>query len=179
MTSDRNPTTPAFSAEDIARWERAPLAEVIKYVVGVYHVPTRMELDRLVGLLAEAKDAYGSAYPELGRIQEHYLHLVDDLKAHFSTEEKTLFPALLAPQSAAMAAEPVEALDPMRFMRAEHDSAFELLENIRILTGDYTVPSGAPDLIQSLYKGFADLEDSLHRHIYLENHVIFQRVLMG
>lgn len=177
MTSDRNPTTPAFRAEDIARWERAPLSEVIKYVVGVYHVPTRLELDRLSSVLMEVEAAWGQTYPELSRIREHYLHLVEDLKAHFTSEERTLFPALLAPQSASLAAEPAEALDPLRFMRAEHDSAFELLENIRILTQDYTPPPGAPEDMRALYRGFADLEDSLHRHIYLENHVIFQRAL--
>lgn len=177
MKLDRNPETPAFTAEDIARWERAPLAEVVKYVVGVYHVPTRLEMDRLQEELQELVQAHGDTFPELERIRVHFVHLVEDLRGHFTMEEKVLFPALLAPLSAQVAAEPEEHLEPMRLMRAEHDAAFELLENIRILTSDYSTPTGAPERITRLFEAMAALEDNLHRHIYLENHIIFRRAI--
>jgi regulator of cell morphogenesis and NO signaling len=55
----------------------------------------------------------------------------------------------------------------------------ELFLNIRMLTDDYTVPRDASPAMRSLYLGLRDLEDDLHVHLYLENHLLYPRALPG
>jgi regulator of cell morphogenesis and NO signaling len=62
-------------------------------------------------------------------------------------------------------------------MESEHDEAAGALAEMRRLTGGYQLPEGACTTFRGLYHGLAELEDDLHRHIHLENHVLFPRAL--
>jgi len=44
---------------------------------------------------------------------------------------------------------------------------------MREITSDYTLPEGACPSFTALYAGLEDLEKDLHRHIHLENNVLF------
>jgi regulator of cell morphogenesis and NO signaling len=62
-------------------------------------------------------------------------------------------------------------------MLAEHDLVGELLHRIRDLSRDFALPEGACGSYQSLFMGLADLEADLHRHIHLENNVLFPKAV--
>ncbi len=68
----------------------------------------------------------------------------------------------------------------------EHDAAGDILRNMREITKDYAVPENACPSFQALYFGLEELEKDLHRHIHLENNVLFpdavkleQKVIFG
>ena len=67
--------------------------------------------------------------------------------------------------------------NPVRVLIREHDSAGENLKKIRETTGDYVTPPDACTSYQALYRTLRALEEDLHYHIYLENHVLFPRAL--
>jgi len=58
-------------------------------------------------------------------------------------------------------------------MMADHEEDGERLRLMREITGDYTLPEGACPSFTALYAGLQDLERDLHRHIHLENNVLF------
>jgi regulator of cell morphogenesis and NO signaling len=58
-------------------------------------------------------------------------------------------------------------------MMSEHDADGERLRKMRDLTNDYTLPEGACPSYTALFAGLEDLERDLHRHIHLENNVLF------
>ena len=53
------------------------------------------------------------------------------------------------------------------------------LRRLRELTNAYEVPAEACNTWRALWHGLAALEESLHRHIHLENNILFPRALAG
>lgn len=155
------------ASDILSSWESAPLPALVSHIVDAYHRPSRrmlMEAERLHG---EALAAHGAEVPVLEQMAPHLKALAADLQEHFRWEEQSLFPALLAKdtgrtQETALAEE-------------EHAAAEELLVNLRTVTSDYTAGEGAPEAVKALMGILAELESSLHRHIYLETHVLFAR----
>ena len=57
----------------------------------------------------------------------------------------------------------------------EHDTAGEILSNIRRLSSNFAVPPDGCISFQTLYEAMAALERDLHQHIHLENNILFPR----
>jgi len=55
----------------------------------------------------------------------------------------------------------------------EHDLDGDRLRKMREITKDYKLPDGACPSFTALYAGLEELELDLHRHIHLENNVLF------
>jgi regulator of cell morphogenesis and NO signaling len=61
---------------------------------------------------------------------------------------------------------------PIQRMTAEHEDAEELLRVIRSLTSAFQPPV-APPGFHALYQGLEEFERDFHRHIHLENNILF------
>jgi regulator of cell morphogenesis and NO signaling len=67
--------------------------------------------------------------------------------------------------------------NPIRVMCMEHDSAGDALVHLRRLTDNYTPPEDACNTFRALYFELAEMERDLHRHIHLENNILFPRAI--
>jgi regulator of cell morphogenesis and NO signaling len=67
--------------------------------------------------------------------------------------------------------------NPIRMMMMEHDTAGEILREMRALTSDYKVPPDACISYQTLYQALENFEKDLHQHIHLENNILFPKAL--
>ena len=156
-----------------ARWDNAPLADLIDHILEVYHVPLWEELPRLDAMARKVLAVHGDKDPAmLGGIVEVYGALRAELDQHMRKEEEILFPMIKAGQGA-------NAGPPVNVMHIEHDSAGEALRRLRELTNDYTMPEGACNTWRALWHGLEALEHDLHQHIHLENNILFPRALAG
>ncbi|MEO6051557.1 MAG: hemerythrin domain-containing protein, partial [Pyrinomonadaceae bacterium] len=63
--------------------------------------------------------------------------------------------------------------NPIRMMMADHEQDGERLRIMREISNDYSLPDGACPSYTALYAGLQDLEKDLHRHIHLENNILF------
>ena len=59
----------------------------------------------------------------------------------------------------------------------EHDSAGDILREMRRVTDDYSTPENACPSFIGLYFGLEELEKDLHQHIHLENNLLFPNAL--
>ncbi len=59
----------------------------------------------------------------------------------------------------------------------DREEAWEGEIRLRELTNGYEVPEGACDTWRALWYGVADLEESMHQYIHLENNILFPRAL--
>lgn len=166
---------PEATPDDLTRWQSATPHELVAHILEAYHKPERQLLAKLTDLHLKALAAWGSAFPVLAHIAPHLSALATDLCAHFVKEERTLFPDLLRRHADAEATMPLGIEDPGRMAMEEHASVSELVDNLRHLTRDYTPPEEAPEDVCALYAGLAELDDHLHRHLYLETHLLFRR----
>jgi regulator of cell morphogenesis and NO signaling len=159
-------------------WTKASQQELVHHIIHVHHAWTREELVRIQALLDAEPAGNGLESQILPRIKVHFAELAQDLVAHFQMEERNLFPAICAAENGGPT--PISLSTPSeqaRTITAEHQAVEELFHNLRILTGDYEVPPDAGPGLRAICLGLRNLEDDLHVHLYLENHVLFPRAL--
>ena len=153
--------------------------ELIGYIINKHHVFTAQEIERLTPLMAKVVDRHGDNHPELAELQTIFLELAGSLIPHMRKEEGVLFPYIQMLEAAATGLTPAPmshfgtVQNPIRMMMSEHDTDGERLKTMRELTADYKLPDGACPSFTALYAGLEDLERDLHRHIHLENNVLF------
>ena len=144
---------------------------------------TKSEMDRLQSLADKVLSAHGGNHPELIHLGELFTRLCADLKPHMFKEEQVLFPYIVAMAQAADQNQPVPFApfgtvnNPIRMMMREHDTAGQILRELRALTSDYKVPADACISYQTLYQALENFEKDLHQHIHLENNILFPKAL--
>ena len=62
-------------------------------------------------------------------------------------------------------------------MEQEHDHAGTLLNEIRILTNNYTPPADACTTYKLSYAALQAFELDLHQHVHLENNILFPKAI--
>lgn len=170
-------------SEDAVDFTSASLPQLITHIVDTHHVFTKSEMDRLQLLADKVLAAHGGNHPELVHLDELLTRLCADLKPHMFKEEHVLFPyifalAKAADQQGAVPFAPFGTVNnPIRMMMREHDTAGEILRELRKLTFDYKVPADACISYQTLYQALENFEKDLHQHIHLENNILFPKAL--
>jgi regulator of cell morphogenesis and NO signaling len=148
-----------------------PPAELASYIVTTHHDFLRRELPRLQAMADRVAHVHGGHTPSLVEVQEVFTGLRLELESHILKEEQILFPAITDMTSGRR--EPVALDGPIACMINEHDDAGRALERLNALTSGYTPPPEACNTYRALFAGLGDLEEDLHRHIHLENAVLF------
>jgi regulator of cell morphogenesis and NO signaling len=164
-------------------WEKEPLSALIRFILETHHVYTRDAIASLPPLATKVRGRHGEAHPETRVVETLTMQLADDLAPHMVKEEQVLFPYVVALEAAALRGGPRpgscfgSVRNPVRMMMAEHEAAGEILRRLRAETAGYALPPDACASFQALYNGIQKLESDLHRHIHLENNVLFPRAL--
>jgi regulator of cell morphogenesis and NO signaling len=160
-----------------------PLTALMQYIVEKHHVFTREEIARLTALLDKVCNAHGQNHPELMEIRGLFADLANDLTPHMFKEERILFPYIAGLEEAAAKGLSVmpppfaTVRNPVRMMMLEHDTAGDLLRKLRETSRDFQVPPDACISYQTLYRALEGFEQDLHRHIHLENNILFPRAV--
>jgi regulator of cell morphogenesis and NO signaling len=97
-------------------------------------------------------------------------------------EEHVLFPYLRDLAESGDAGGPMHSpfgtvANPIRMMEREHREAGDALRLIRELTRGYTVPGNSCGTYEIVMVELHQFERDLHRHVYLENNVLFPAAL--
>lgn len=131
-------------------WYAAPLGDLINYIVDTHHVYMKDALPKVRDLLKKVLRAHGTRHGDvLNQVQALFTGLDEEITAHLSKEEKVLFPYIVSVDAHARGerAMPVACFPtvraPIQQMQREHENAGQVLERIRKITGNYTLPQGA------------------------------------
>lgn len=154
------------------------IGALIGHVVSTHHTYLRRELPRLAELMDKVVAAHGQRHPEVVEVASLLRVLTEDMMPHLDKEERVLFPLTIQLLGA------VETTsfrcgtlaNPLSVMFAEHDRAGELLSALRARTDAYQPPADACPTFHALYAGLAELEADIHRHVHLENNVLFPAI---
>ncbi len=158
---------------DVDRLE--PLA-LVDHILDTHHRYLHDELPLLVALAEKVRDVHGSRHPELTQVAALVTEIHDDLVPHLAKEEQVLFPAIKEWADGQRSFPFGTLSNPVRMLMLEHDRAGELLERLRATTGDYQPPADGCASYQTLYSRLEHLELDTHRHVHLENNVLFPAV---
>lgn len=168
---------------DSEQWLTQPLSKLTSYIVSKHHVFTRDEMGRLAQLLSKVCSVHGQNHPELFRIQSLFQDLSCELIPHMQKEEAVLFPYIeeldIAVSSGARKPVPFfgTVANPVRMMMMEHETAGEVLREIRRVSQGYALPEGVCISYETLFRALDALEQDLHQHIHLENNILFARAV--
>lgn len=154
-------------------------SKLIKFILDKHHKFTRTEIERLTPLMEKVAYKHGESHPELILLKQLFYELNEDLMPHMEKEEQVLFPYIKHLEVSEIADLSVErppfgtVQNPIRMMNAEHETVGGILRKMRELTSDYAAPEGACPSYKALYFGLEEHEKDLHRHIHLENNILF------
>ena len=174
---------PARNATSEHDWLAEPMSSLIHFIVHTHHEYTRQTLATLQILAMKVREHHGPRHPELSEVERLVYQLSTDLLPHMLKEEQVLFPYIASVEEAAMLGkEPPmpffgTARNPVRTMMLEHEAAGDILREIRALTANFALPPEACASFNALYANLQEIEADLHRHIHLENNILFPRAI--
>lgn len=180
LTMLENVSGPQPTSRD---FQQTTASELISHILETHHAYTKSEMDRLEQLVMKVVTAHGSNHPELLGVRDLLQQLFADLKPHMFKEEQILFPYIVQLEAARQQRRtppfaPFGTINnPIRMMTMEHDTAGDMLRDLRKLTSDYAVPADACVSYRTLYEAIEAFEQDLHQHIHLENNVLFPQAM--
>lgn len=172
-----------LSSKEGSNWADTRILELTQHIVEQHHSYVRRESPRLIAMLDKVVTCHGADHQELKSIQEMFVAMVDELAMHMMKEENLLFPHLVKLEEAVRQGSPMphasfgSVEDPISRMMADHDDAGALTVHIRDLSNDFKVPVGACPTYRGLYQGLEEFERDLHRHVHLENNILFPKAI--
>jgi len=170
-------------AADGRDWNAASLGELLDHILTTHHGYLKAELPYLSAALEKIEAAHGGKYPAIPALAPVFRALRAELEGHLMKEEMVLFPMIRGMETARDEGRPAppahcgSVRNPVRVMCMEHDSAGAALSDLRSLTAGYAAPDGACNTLRSFYSELEQLEKDLHRHIHLENNILFPRAI--
>lgn len=160
-----------------------PLPFLCDYIVQVHHTYTKEKLPMMLEYARKVAKVHGHAWPENIAIADHCTMLLHEMTEHMAKEEGVLFPyikhlAEVTAQGGKAVSPPFGSVaNPIAMMESEHESAGDAMKQIRALSHNYTPPEGACNTYRVLYKLLEEFEGDLHRHVHLENNILFPKAI--
>jgi regulator of cell morphogenesis and NO signaling len=153
------------------------------YIEQSHHLYVRNEIPLITTFLEKISHKHGQKHPQLIAIHEKFLEMGKDLMRHMQKEEKVLFPAIRELESSIRQGielseeERTWLMAPIHIMEMEHEEAGDEMEIIRKLSNNYRPPTDACTTYKLAFRSLREFEQDLHRHIHLENNVLFPSIV--
>ena len=160
-----------------------PLDLLADYVEKTHHRYVEEKSAMLIPYLNKLCKVHGERHPELFEINELFIGSAQDLAAHMKKEELILFPFIKQMVEANKNGEPLPAPrfgtveNPVAMMKHEHEAEGERFVKIAELTNNYEFPDDACGTYQVTYRMLEDFQNDLHKHIHLENNILFPKAI--
>lgn len=161
---------------EVEAWDPGRLAQ---HIVQVHHRYVREALPSLLQFSQKVDRVHGDGRPELSTIRALVLELSVEMVRHIDEEESEVFPqieAFSAARNEGRSAIDADLRSAIGKLEADHDHAGGIMARIRELSDGYAPPITACATYRALYAKLAEFEEALHRHVHLENNVLFPKV---
>lgn len=158
---------------DTRGWPPALLAD---YIENVHHRYCRETLPVLREFTGKVARVHGPERPSLVEVNRLLTALADEMEAHMVSEEEELFPAIRSLTNGGEGGAPGLPAGLLAQMEDEHETAGDLMAQIRELTQGFQAPAAACATWRAAFAKLEEFEADLHRHVHLENNVLFPAV---
>ncbi len=168
------------TAIDFTSW---PLDLLADYVEKTHHRYVEEKTPIIQAFLDKLCKVHGGRHPELFQIKELFDESAHDLGAHLKKEELILFPFIRNMVKAKISGSAIEqphfgtVENPVHMMMDEHSAEGERFRKIAELSNNYTPPADACNTYRVAFAMLQDFESDLHRHIHLENNILFPKAV--
>jgi regulator of cell morphogenesis and NO signaling len=160
------------------------LTQLAEYIIYTHHSYVKKEMPQIISFLQKVSSKHGNRNPELHKISFLFTELTLEMISHMRKEELVLFPRIKKIEQYKSSRLPFngELFEyiklPIINMEAEHEDAGNKMNEIRLLTNNYTPPAGACTTYKLMYACLHAFEIDLHQHVHLENSILFPKALV-
>lgn len=171
----------AAGEADYASW---PADLLVEYIVSMHHRFVRDKLPEIESYARKVAKVHGRSYPAIEEMLEVFLRLRDEMSDHLDKEEELLFPYIKrlveaeskgrAPEAGLDEGTPAQAV---AMLESEHEEAGRLMARLEELSDGFTPPEDACPTFRVYFKNLEGFRDDLHKHVHLENNILFPRAL--
>jgi regulator of cell morphogenesis and NO signaling len=157
---------------------------LVDYIINNHHQYVRRMIPVISLHADKVASVHGKNHPETLKIADLFLEVREELESHMMKEERILFPqikqmVLTQKENSQFFPPPFGTIqNPIRMMENEHTSAGDALSQIRELSKNYTHPEDACNTFKALYSELKEFEEDLHKHIHLENNILFPKSII-
>lgn len=169
---------PVERSQDYAAWELPFLAD---YIVNVHHAYLKENTGQIAAYAKKIATVHGAHHPEVIKIAAIFDRIALDLAGHLREEEEVFFPAIKRAYAARKVAAAPEANDletttaSLKKLRHEHEEIGDAVHAIRRLANGYAIPADVCNTFVLTYAKLKEFEDDLHKHVHLENNILFPK----
>lgn len=169
---------PNDRSQNYSSWALPFLAD---YIVNTHHVYLKENDDQIAAYTRKIAGVHGAHHPEVIRIAEIFNKIATDMTDHLKEEEEVFFPALKRVDAARIAGNTPDAADretirtSLLRLHREHEEIGDAVHTIRDLSGGYAIPGDACNTYSVTYQKLKEFEDDLHKHVHLENNILFPK----
>lgn len=161
--------------QDYEDYTKYSSKDLIDHIVNTHHKYLWEEMPILSKLTQRILAAHGDNHPELNKVKTLYEDLRKELGDHLKKEEEILFPLMKAYEEAKEGKAKDNMLEGIRSLQDEHESAGNILKELRKVTRDYELPGDACRTYDLTYVKLQEMERDIFLHIHLENNILFKR----
>ncbi len=171
--------TPLEKSQNFSAWPSSFLAD---YIITTHHTYLRDNLDQIASYTRKIAEVHGEKHPEVREITAIFAGIVKDMYVHLKEEEDVCFPAIKRVEEAkklgkSPSVEDIEIITrSLERFEAEHDEVGEAAHKISELSQNYSLPDDACNTFLITYQKLKEFEEDLHKHVHLENNVLFPKV---
>jgi regulator of cell morphogenesis and NO signaling len=171
-------TVPIERSQNYAAWDLPFLAD---YIVNTHHAYLNENTGQIAAYARKIAEVHGAHHPEVVEIATIFDKVAADLTDHLREEEEVLFPTIKRIVAAGKAGTAAEDRDRATLMASleklgqEHEEIGDATHAIRHLAGDYAIPADVCNTFAVTYQMLKEFEDDLHKHVHLENNILFPK----
>ena len=169
---------PADRSQNYSSWA---LPFLIDYIVNTHHLYLKQNDEQIAAYARKIADVHGGHHPEVIQIAVIFDKIAADMATHLIEEETVFFPAIKRAKEARLAGLTVDMND-VEIIRAsllklhrEHEEIGDAVHTIRHLSADYAIPGDVCNTFMLTYRKLKEFEDDLHKHVHLENNILFPK----
>jgi regulator of cell morphogenesis and NO signaling len=161
-----------------------PLDLLVDYIEKTHHRYVEDKTGIILQFLNKLCSVHGTNHPELFKINELFTAGAGELSQHMKKEELMLFPFIKrmvkTKESSGIFSQPSfgTVSNPIAMMMQEHDNEGERFREIANLANNYTAPDDGCTTYKVAFAMLNEFEQDLHKHIHLENNILFPKAVM-
>lgn len=156
---------------------------LIDYILETHHEYIESKTPILLQYLDKLCKVHGERHPKLFEINNLFKISAKSLAVHLKKEELVLFPFIKTMTTALKNNQNIEqphfrtVNNPIAMMKNEHENEGAIFAKIAELTNNYLPPTDACQTYKVTFEMLKDFEQDLHKHIHLENNILFHKAI--
>jgi regulator of cell morphogenesis and NO signaling len=165
-------------SQNFTSWE---LSFLIGYIINVHHSYIKENTGQITAYTHKIAEVHGAHHPEVIQIAAIFDKMATDLTVHLQDEEEVFFPAIKRVDmdrktGATPAGNDRETIkNALAKLTREHEEVGDAIHKIRYLAGGYAIPGDVCNTFMVTYQKLKEFEDDLHKHVHLENNILFPK----